>query len=71
MIDAIEHDRPHRTPADLATHVVEAADAIVASAHTGRSVSLELMPRRPAPISVLDVARLLKDGESGRPPRQD
>ena len=64
MIDAIEFGRPHRTPADLAVHVVEAADAIVTSAHTGVPVSLSLMPQRPAPFGVADAARLLKDPEA-------
>jgi predicted dehydrogenase len=40
MIDALEAGRPHRTPADLATHVVEVADAIVASATTDTAVPL-------------------------------
>jgi predicted dehydrogenase len=61
MIDAMERGEPHRTPADLAAHVVEAADAIVASAHSGAPVSLKLTPPRPAPFGPADVARLLKD----------
>ena len=61
MIDALERGEPHRTPADLAAHVVEVADAIVASAQSGAPVSLELTPPRPAPFGPADVARLLKD----------
>ena len=60
MIDAMERGQPHRTPADLAVHVVEAADAIVASAQSGAPVSLKLTPPRPAPFGPADVARLLK-----------
>jgi predicted dehydrogenase len=63
MIDAIERGRPHRTPADLAAHVVEAADAIVASARSGAPVSLKLTPPRPAPFGPADAARLLRDPE--------
>ena len=61
MIDAMERGEPHRTPADLGVHVVEAAEAIVASADRGAPVSLKLTPRRPAPFGPLDAARLLKD----------
>ena len=61
MIDAMERGQPHRTPADLAAHVVEAADAIVSSARTGAPVSLTLTPQRPAPFGPADVARLLND----------
>ena len=61
MIDAMERGQPHRTSADLAMHVVEAAAAIVASAHSGAPVSLKLTPPRPAPFGPVDVARLLKD----------
>lgn len=62
MIDAMAREVPHRTPSDLGAHVVEAADAIVASASTGATVSLNLSPPRPAPIVRTDVARLLKAG---------
>lgn len=68
MVDALERGQPHRTPADLAVHVVEAADAIVASARSGAPVPLELTPRRPAPFGVADVARLLKDLETDHAP---
>ena len=51
MIDAMGREVPHRTPSDLGAHVVEVADAIVASASTGATVSLKLNPPRPAPIS--------------------
>ncbi len=69
MIDAMERGQPHRTPADLAAHVVEAADAIIASARTGAPVSLTLLPQRPAPLSPADVARLVKDLETDHAPR--
>jgi predicted dehydrogenase len=69
MIDAMERGQPHRTPADLAAHVVEAADAIVASAHSGAPVSLKLTPRRPALFGPADVACLLKDLDTGHAPR--
>ena len=42
MIDAMERGLPHRTSASLAAHVVEAADAIVASAQSGAAVFLKL-----------------------------
>ena len=71
MVDAMERGEPHRTSADLATHVVEAADAIVASAHAGAPVLLTLTPRRPAPFGPADVARLLKDPETDHAPRPD
>ena len=64
MVDAMERREPHRTPADLAVHVVEAADALVASARTGRPVALELTPRRPAPFGPADAAQLLKNLET-------
>jgi predicted dehydrogenase len=64
MIDAMERGQPHRTAADLAAHVVEAADAIVASAGAGAPISLKLTPQRPAPFGAADVARLLKDSQS-------
>ena len=69
MIDAMERGQAHRTPADLAMHVVEAADAIVASARTGAPVSLSLMPRRPAPFGLADLTHLLKDTETVDAPR--
>ena len=69
MVDALERDHSHRTSAELATHVVEAADALVASAHAGTPVSLALMPRRPPPFGAADVARLLKDPETDHAPR--
>jgi predicted dehydrogenase len=59
MIDAMKRGEPHRTAADLAVHVVEAADAIVASARSGEPVSLALQPLRPAPFLPADAARLL------------
>jgi len=64
MIDAMEQKRLHRTPSDLGAHVVEAADAIMASARTEATVSLQLRPPRPAPIDRTGVARLLKDAET-------
>lgn len=69
MIDAMERGELHRTPADLAAHVVETADAMVASARSGAPVSLELTPRRPAPFGPADVARLLKDLDTDPSPR--
>jgi predicted dehydrogenase len=71
MVDAMERNQPHRTPADLAAHVVEAADAIVASARTGAAVSLTLSPRRPAPFGSADAAHLLKNPETDHAPRPD
>jgi len=68
MIDAMEQHRSHRTPADLGAHVVEVADAVVASATTGATVSLQLCPQRPAPIGGADIIRLLKVGGQTRPP---
>ncbi len=59
MIDAMQRGEPHRTAADLAVHVVEAADAIVASARSGEPVSLALQPLRPAPFLPADAACLL------------
>lgn len=61
MIDAMERGEPHRASADLAAHVVEAADAIVASAESGAPVALKLTPQRPAPFGAADAARLLVD----------
>jgi predicted dehydrogenase len=66
MIDAMERGAEHRTPADLAAHVVEAADAIVTSARTAATVLLKLSPPRPAPIGRTDVARLLNAAATGR-----
>ena len=61
MIDAIETGQPHRTPADLAVHVVEAADAIVASAATGAPVVLRGQPGRPRPFTSNDAKMLLEE----------
>ena len=66
MIEAIARGQPHRTPADLAAHVVEAADAIVTSSRTGAPVLLTLTPQRPAPFGPADVARLLNDLHTNR-----
>ncbi len=71
MIDAMEREQAHRTPAELATHVVEAADAMVASVRTGTPVSLTLMPQRPAPFGPADVAHFLKNPETDHAPRPD
>ena len=60
MIDAMERGEPHRTATDLALHVVEAADAIVASARSGETVALALQPIQPAPFGPGDAARLLR-----------
>ena len=62
MIDAMEHGQPHRVSADLATHVVEAADAIISSAEGGEPVALSTAPRRPPIFEPADAARLLRPG---------
>ena len=67
----MERNQAHRTRADLATHVVEAADAIVASARTGAPVSLTLTPRRPAPFGPADAAHLLMNPETKHAPSAD
>ncbi|MEP7239352.1 MAG: Gfo/Idh/MocA family oxidoreductase [Devosia sp.] len=59
MIDALERGEPHRLSAEFATHVVEAADAIIASADADAAMSLALSPQRPAPIDAGDIARLI------------
>jgi predicted dehydrogenase len=59
MIDAMETGCPHRTPADLATHVVEVADAIIASTTTDTVVSVTSAPQRPAPLDARDISRLI------------
>ncbi|MDR3483456.1 MAG: Gfo/Idh/MocA family oxidoreductase [Bradyrhizobium sp.] len=71
MIDAIDVGRPHRTSAQLALHIVEAADAIVASAGSGGAVHLlSLQPQRPEPFSSADAAGLLqKPSETDYAPR--
>jgi predicted dehydrogenase len=66
MIEAMDRGRPHRTSAELATHVVEAADAIVESARIGTPVNMSMTPPRPAPFGPADVARLLKGSETDR-----
>lgn len=58
MIAAMSAGVPHRTSAALATHVVEAADGIVASATTGKTASLQGQPERP-PLFTADDARVL------------
>jgi len=59
MIDALERGVPHRTSAELAEHVVEAADAIVGSAASRGAIALDLNPQRPEPFGPTDAARLL------------
>ena len=58
MIEAMELGRPHRASAELAIHVVEAADAIIASAGSGSPVSLHDQPAMVEPIGSDEMARL-------------
>jgi predicted dehydrogenase len=59
MIDAIHEGRPHRLPPDLATHVVECADAMVESAVHRKPIALYGMPQTPAHFTAADARRLL------------
>lgn len=63
MIAAMDAGAPHRTPTDLATHVVEAADAIVLSTTTGAPVTLHGTFDRPRPFTTADARSLLKPRE--------
>lgn len=61
MVEAMDAGVPHRTSAELATHVVEAADAIVDAATSGEAVSLSGRPASPRPFTAADAARLFKE----------
>lgn len=67
MIDAMERGLPHRTSAGLATHVVEAADAIVASATNGAPQRLSGNPERTRHFTSADARRLLREGDDHAP----
>ncbi|MBV8577059.1 MAG: hypothetical protein JOZ58_18725 [Acetobacteraceae bacterium] len=59
MIDALARGHPHRTSPELGAHVVEAADAIIASAHSGSTVELHMKMERPKLIRPSEVEALL------------
>lgn len=58
MVDAIEHDRPHRASGELAFHVLEILLAFVRSGAAGKRVELESRCERPEPMPLG-----LRDGE--------
>ena len=66
MIDAVAGDRAHRLSADLGAHVVEAADAIIASAGSRLAVALALRPERPEPFSAQQCRALLRSSDEDR-----
>ncbi|MBZ9938559.1 Gfo/Idh/MocA family oxidoreductase [Mesorhizobium sp. BR1-1-16] len=59
-IDAIDAHRPHRLSAEFGAHVVEAADAIILSATSGKSVDLVIQPERPEPLGTSETAALMR-----------
>jgi hypothetical protein len=61
MIRAMEDGSPHRTSAELATHVVEIADAALASAARVQPVLTHLEPATPLPFTPQDARDLVKD----------
>jgi predicted dehydrogenase len=50
LVDAIVADRPHRTSAELATHVLEVLEAVATSIETSGRVAVESTCDRPAPV---------------------
>ena len=50
LVSAIEHGRPARQGADLSGHVFEVMDAIQASAHNDRVITIESRCERPAAV---------------------
>jgi len=52
MAHAIRENRPHRASGELAFHVLEVMEAFNRSSQTGRFVSIESRPERPAPLDV-------------------
>lgn len=50
LVSSIEHDRPARQGADLSRHVFEVMDAILASAHSDRVITIESRCERPAAV---------------------
>jgi len=52
MAHAIRESRPHRASGELAFHVLEVMEAFNRSSQTGRFVSIESRPERPAPLDV-------------------
>lgn len=52
MADAIRNRRPHRASGELAYHVLEVMEAFQRSSDSGRHVTIESRPERPAPLPV-------------------
>jgi len=52
MADAIRTGRPHRASGELAYHVLEVMEAFQRSSDSGRHVTIESRPERPAPLPV-------------------
>jgi len=50
MARAIREDRPHRASADLALHVLEVMEKIIASGDAGRRLTVETRVKRPAGV---------------------
>lgn len=51
MAHAIREGRPHRANGDLALHVLEVMEAFQTSSDTGRAITIESRPERPAPMA--------------------
>lgn len=51
MIRAIAENRPHRCSAEMALHVLEAMEACLKSADSGKAVALKTTCERPAPMT--------------------
>ncbi len=65
MADAIAAGRPHRASAELGAHVVEAADAIIASALSGKTMELQMTLERPKPFESFEAGALLSQIDPG------
>jgi len=50
MVDAIQHDRPHRASGELAYHVLEVMEAFDTSSKSGSAVHIRTAPERPAAL---------------------
>jgi predicted dehydrogenase len=53
MAHALRSGRAHRASGELALHVLEVMEAFQVSSDTGRHVSIETRPQRPAPLSAV------------------
>lgn len=50
MVDAIQHDRPHRASGELAYHVLEVMEAFETSSASDKAVTIKSSPERPAAL---------------------